>query len=78
MQRFLLRTSILDRLSPDLCRAVTRDDRAGQHLTALARDNLFVSAVDDRSEWYRYHHLFADLLLTLETRQAPGEIPELH
>ncbi len=78
LQRFLLRTSILDRLSPDLCRAVTGDDRAGEHLATLARDNLFVTALDDHSEWYRYHHLFADLLLTLEGRRAPGEVAELH
>ena len=77
-QRFLLRTSILDRLSPDLCRAVTRDDRAGEHLAALARDNLFVTALDDHSEWYRYHHLFTDLLLALERRQAPDEVADLH
>jgi LuxR family transcriptional regulator, maltose regulon positive regulatory protein len=77
-RRFLLRTSILDRLSPDLCRAVTRDDRAGEHLAAMARGNLFVTALDDHSEWYRYHHLFADLLLTLENRRAPDEVAELH
>jgi len=78
VQRFLLRTSILDRLSPDLCRAVAEDDRAGTRLAALARENLFVVPLDDRGEWYRYHHLFAELLAALQTRRAPEELPELH
>ena len=60
--RFLLQTSILERLSPDLCRAVTSDARAGDLLRAVARNNLFVSALDDAGEWFRYHHLFADFL----------------
>ena len=75
VQRFLLRTSVLDRLSPDLCRAVAEDDRAGTHLAALARDNLFVISLDDRGEWYRYHHLFAELLAALQARRAPEESP---
>ena len=78
VQRFLLRTSILDRLSPDLCRTVAEDDRAGTRLAALARDNLFVVSLDDRGEWYRYHHLFAELLAALQARRAPEELPELH
>jgi LuxR family maltose regulon positive regulatory protein len=78
VQRFLLRTSILDRLSPDLCRTVAEDDRAGARLAALARDNLFVVSLDDRGEWYRYHHLFAELLAALQARRAPEELPELH
>ncbi|HEY5168465.1 MAG TPA: hypothetical protein VIK03_03590, partial [Thermoleophilia bacterium] len=78
VQRLLLRTSILDRLSPGLCRAVAEDDRAGARLAALARENLFVVSLDDRGEWYRYHHLFAELLAALQTRRAPEELPELH
>jgi LuxR family maltose regulon positive regulatory protein len=78
VRNFLLRTSILDSLSADVCRAVTGDDGAGEHLTRVAHDSLFVAALDDHGEWYRYHHLFADLLRTLETRRAPGEIPTLH
>ena len=78
LQRFLLRTSILDGLSSRLCQVVTGDDHAGEHLATLARENLFVTAMDDRDEWYRYHHLFADLLAALERRREPGELPELH
>jgi LuxR family maltose regulon positive regulatory protein len=78
LQQFLLRTSPLDRLSSELCRAVTGDDFAAERLATLVRENLFVTAMDDRDEWYRYHHLFADLLLTLERRRAPEDLPELH
>ena len=78
LRSFLLRTSILDSLSAEVCRAVTRDERAGELLARAAHDNLFVCALDDHGEWYRYHHLFADLLRTLETRRAPEEGPTLH
>jgi LuxR family transcriptional regulator, maltose regulon positive regulatory protein len=78
LQEFLLRTSILDQLSPGLCRAVTEDDRAHDHLTRLARENLFVMALDDHDEWYRYHHLFAELLAAQLERRDPNEVPRLH
>jgi len=78
LRQFLLRTSPLDRLSSELCRAVTGDDLAADHLATLVRENLFITGMDDHDEWYRYHHLFADLLLTLERRRAPDELPELH
>jgi LuxR family transcriptional regulator, maltose regulon positive regulatory protein len=78
LRHFLLRTSILDRLSPSLCHAVTGDDQAAEHLATLVRENLFVTAMDDRDEWYRYHHLFADLLAALARRRAPDELPGLH
>lgn len=78
LQRFMLRTSILERLSPDLCYAVTGDDDAGTHLATLALKSLFVTALDDHDEWYRYHHLFAELLAALERRREPGELAGLH
>jgi LuxR family maltose regulon positive regulatory protein len=59
---FLLQTSILERLSPSLCRAVTGNEKAGNLLSAIAHNNLFVSALDDVDEWFRYHHLFAEFL----------------
>ena len=62
LARFLLRTSILARLSPQVCLAVTGDRQAGTHLRTLARQSLFVSALDDADEWFRYHHLFAEFL----------------
>jgi LuxR family transcriptional regulator, maltose regulon positive regulatory protein len=78
LRSFLLRTSILDRLSADICSAVTEDDRAGDHLARVVHESLFVAALDDHGEWYRYHHLFAELLTALEARRAPTEVPELH
>ena len=77
LQRFLLRTSILDRLSPD-CATPLPGRPAADHLAKLARENLFVTALDDHDEWYRYHHLFAELLAALARRRAPDELPDLH
>ncbi len=66
VQRFLLETSILDRLCGPLCDAVAyQDPSAGVSqaiLERLERANLFVVPLDNRRQWYRYHHLFADLL----------------
>src|SRR5450759_2635607 len=64
VQTFLLRTSILDRLCGPLCDAVLLDASAsGQEtLEYLERANLFVIPLDTERRWYRYHHLFADLL----------------
>ena len=59
---FLLNTAILDRLSGPLCDAVTGLTGSGDILASLERDNLFVVPLDDRHRWYRYHHLFADVL----------------
>ncbi len=61
-RRFLLRTSILDRMNADICGAVTGLDNCGSILERLERDHVFVVALDQKREWYRYHHLFADLL----------------
>ena len=70
--RFLLSTAILDRLSGSLCDAVTGETGSQALLEDLERRNLFVVALDDRGEWYRYHHLFADVL----QRQARAEDPD--
>jgi len=78
LQEFLLRTSVLDQLCPGLCRAVTGSDDAPRLLDRLARENLFVTALDDRDEWYRYHHLFAELLAAQLERHTPDEVPRLH
>ena len=59
---FLLQTSILDRLTGPLCDAVTGRDGGRATLVALERANLFLVPLDDRRQWYRYHHLFADVL----------------
>jgi LuxR family maltose regulon positive regulatory protein len=64
VQAFLLRTSILDRMCGPLCDAVLRDGSvSGQDvLEYLERTNLFIIPLDNERRWYRYHHLFADLL----------------
>jgi LuxR family transcriptional regulator, maltose regulon positive regulatory protein len=78
LRRFLLETSILERLCPDLCRVVARRDDAGEVLRGLARENLFVWALDERDQWYRYHHLFAEYLQAELSRRAPAEVARLH
>src|SRR5580693_7970662 len=62
VQAFLLQTSILGRLSGPLCDAVTGQGGGKAMLEALDRGNLFLVPLDDRRRWYRYHHLFADVL----------------
>jgi LuxR family transcriptional regulator, maltose regulon positive regulatory protein len=68
---FLLGTSILERMSPPLCNAVLRIDNAADSLEALTRSNAFVIPLDDRREWFRYHHLFGDLLRAELERRHP-------
>jgi len=68
---FLLGTSVLERMTAPLCNAVLRVDNAGESLEALVRSNAFVIPLDDRREWYRYHHLFGDLLRAELERRDP-------
>jgi LuxR family transcriptional regulator, maltose regulon positive regulatory protein len=77
-RRFLLRTSILDRMSGPLCDAVTDDAGGAERLAELDRRNLFVVALDDRREWFRYHHLFAELLRARLATTEPDAVAELH
>jgi len=62
IQNFLLQTSILNRLTGSLCNALTGQGNGQQVLETLERANLFIVTLDDERHWYRYHHLFADLL----------------
>ena len=75
---FLLRTSVLGRLSGPLCDAVAGTSGSARVLAELERSNLFLVPLDNRREWYRYHHLFGELLQHELTLTAPEEIPELH
>jgi LuxR family transcriptional regulator, maltose regulon positive regulatory protein len=59
---FLLRSSVLDRFTPELCDAVLGREDSAAVLADLARSNMFLVALDARGEWYRYHHLFGELL----------------
>ena len=75
---FLLKTAILTRFNAALCNAVTQNHNGQPILEYLRHTNLFLIPLDDRREWYRYHHLFADLLLHFIQRTYPEQIPELH
>jgi LuxR family maltose regulon positive regulatory protein len=75
---FLLDTSILSRLSGPLCAAVTGRDDARRTLDALDRDNLFLVPLDDRRRWFRYHHLFADVLRSRLVDERPELVDDLH
>ena len=78
VQAFLLQTSILGRLSGPLCDAVTGQGGGKAMLAALDRGNLFLVPLDDRRRWYRYHHLFADVLQARLLDEQPGQVPDLH
>jgi LuxR family maltose regulon positive regulatory protein len=78
IQRFLLHTSILHRLNGSLCDAVTGQDGGRAMLEALDRGNLFLVPLDDRRLWYRYHHLFADVLRARLLDEQRDRIHELH
>ncbi|WP_217913518.1 LuxR C-terminal-related transcriptional regulator [Miltoncostaea marina] len=75
---FLLRTSILARLTGPLCDAVTGGGGGAAMLARLERANLFLVPLDDRRRWYRYHHLFADVLQVRLLDELPGEVAALH
>jgi LuxR family maltose regulon positive regulatory protein len=78
VQAFLLQTCILGRLSGPLCDAVTGQGGGKAMLEALDRGNLFLVPLDDRRRWYRYHHLFADVLRARLRDEQPGQVPGLH
>jgi LuxR family maltose regulon positive regulatory protein len=75
---FLLQTCFLGQLSGSLCQAVTGSRTAGEMLRSLDRNNLFLVPLDDRREWYRYHHLFAEVLLTHFSDELQELLPGLH
>jgi LuxR family maltose regulon positive regulatory protein len=75
---FLLSTSVLDRLTGPLCDAVTGRSGGTARLVALERANLFLVPLDDRRQWYRYHHLFADVLRVHLSERDRDQIDELH
>jgi len=78
IRRFLLQTAILDRLSSPLCDAVTGQEDGRGMLEALERGNLFVIPLDDQRQWYRYHHLFAEVLQTHLKELQPDPVSALH
>jgi LuxR family maltose regulon positive regulatory protein len=78
VRTFLLDTSILARMSGALCDAVTSSSGGSATLEALDRGNLFLVPLDDRRLWYRYHHLFGDVLQARLLAESPGRVAELH
>jgi LuxR family maltose regulon positive regulatory protein len=75
---FLMQTAILERLSGPLCDAVTGQKDGRGILETLERGNLFVIPLDDQRQWYRYHHLFNEVLLAHALEEQPGQMPLLH
>jgi LuxR family maltose regulon positive regulatory protein len=78
LRGFLLRTSVLERLSGPLCDAVLETRGSAALLGQLEASNLFVVPLDDRRQWYRYHQLFADLLRLQLGAGEPALVPVLH
>lgn len=77
VQHFLQRTSVLDRLSPDLCDHVLGESGSALLLEEIERRNLFLTPVDERRSWYRYHQLFRSLLRQRLDAAEPGESSRL-
>ena len=78
LQAFMLRTSVLERLCVPLCDAVLGGTESAGALDALARSNLFLVPLDDQRRWFRFHHLFAQLLRVELERREPEVVPGLH
>jgi LuxR family transcriptional regulator, maltose regulon positive regulatory protein len=78
VQDLLLRTSLLDRVSGELADLLTGRSDSERMLLALADANAFVLPLDPERTWFRYHHLFGDLLRLELRRTLPTEVPALH
>ena len=77
-QALMLRASVLERLSGPLCDAVLEQEGSAAVLDRLSRSNLFLVPLDDEGGWFRFHHLFAQLLRVELERREPGLAPVLH
>lgn len=78
LRSFLLRTSVLGRLSGALCDATLQTSDSASILQKIERENLFVVPLDMSRQWYRYHQLFGELLRTELRRTEPDLVPNLH
>ena len=78
VRRLLLRTSLLERVNGELADALTESSGGERVLQALEQANAFVVALDVRRSWFRYHHLFADLLQRELRRTAADQVTALH
>lgn len=78
VRSFLLQTAILDRLYGPLCDAITMQEGGVARLAALEHGNFFVVPLDDTRQWYRYHHLFANVLHARLLAEQPEHVATLH
>ena len=78
VQVFLLESSILKQLNSTLCDALTGRDNSQEILETLESANLFIISLDEERRWYRYHHLFSDLLYKRLRQKEPDWVPMLH
>jgi LuxR family maltose regulon positive regulatory protein len=78
IRQFMIRTAILGRFCAPLCDAVTGAANAAEIIEIIERDNLFLVPLDDNRLWYRFHHLFAQVLLGQLARTEPAIVPALH
>jgi ATP/maltotriose-dependent transcriptional regulator MalT len=78
IQSFLLKTSVLERLNGSLCNALTGQENAQKILERIDHNNLFIIPLDSERRWYRYHHLFMDLLRQRLEQSQKELIPVLH
>jgi LuxR family maltose regulon positive regulatory protein len=78
IQTFLLKTAVLERLTGSLCDAVTGQENGQETLELLDHSNLFIIPLDNERRWYRYHHLFADLLRKRLRQTRPEQVSALH
>lgn len=78
VQTFLLQTAVLDRFTGSLCDAITEQHNGHETLGRLEHANLFIVPLDEERRWYRYHHLFADLLRQRLRQMRSDLLPTLH
>ena len=78
IRQFLTRTSILGRFCAPLCDAVSGSANAAEIIDVLERENLFIVPLDETRQWFRYHHLFAQVLRSQLVRTEPDIVPALH
>ncbi|HWZ18023.1 MAG TPA: LuxR C-terminal-related transcriptional regulator, partial [Ktedonobacteraceae bacterium] len=77
-QRFLLQTSVLERMNADVCQALTGEQVSQQMLESLERANLFLVPLDEERRWYRFHSLFREVLLARLQATQPDQVSRLH
>ena len=75
---FLMRTSVLRRMEKSLCNYVLQIEHSQELLEAVDRQRLFITPLDDNREWFRYHHLFREMLFARLARRSPEGLAELY